>query len=452
MAGISIGRFVAFSLLLFPFPAYASCVVASSGFQNLITTILWLLGLSLIWAFFIRERKRQKKSKQNLKPASRKRYVLLVLGVLCFLALFIRHDISLYTGKVSFGERPYESYPCCSAKTIETNRNFSPEPIQCVGCRVCKDSVAFKPPIKLAQVLEDDMLPEGRQYLLSHLFPTGTDISTFENSLSSLGLKKMDPLCSQSGVDSSHYKKIGFTQYVDPVFSSVNNRMAIVADYAGDKKIASVNVDYVRSSVDHKAPLGALHDLADKGFEEAYHWLSIRYGFRGNKNIKNAPEHYFWQKVYSYFIASQREIYKNYDEKALQSDESFWVRVKRGKLFSKKRENPYQEWLNENLTKQEMQAIEEKAKAYLLEQPAFCASPYFQPIEKVINFIDLYKKAESGDADAQVNLAMMYLNGGTDVTPQKPEKAYEWLEKARSQGNTKAQPMIVEYGLEEPIK
>ncbi len=257
MKGISRAAFAALFLVIFFYPldAFASCVVASSGFANLLSTICWLLGLFFILAFLIKLIP-SKKAKRRKKSAGKAKYVFLCVGIVFIALPFIIHSYSLLPEVKRPNERSYESYPCCTAMRIERNRMFSPEPIQCVGCRQCPDSVAFKPPIEPEQVLKNDMLMEGRQYLFTHLFPVGTDIDIYEKTLSGLGLRKVNEFCSQpSKTFSAGDVQSAFIQYV-PAAMKNNQKIMISAWFDDRGKLVSINVERVRDSIDYKTPMG----------------------------------------------------------------------------------------------------------------------------------------------------------------------------------------------------
>src|SRR2546426_1549036 len=53
------------------------------------------------------------------------------------------------------------------------------------------------------------------------------------------------------------------------------------------------------------------------------------------------------------------------------------------------------------------------------------------------SFVESKKRADSGDADAQVNLGLLYAKG--EGVPQDFAQARQWYEKAATQGNAQAQ-------------
>src|SRR6059036_188545 len=53
------------------------------------------------------------------------------------------------------------------------------------------------------------------------------------------------------------------------------------------------------------------------------------------------------------------------------------------------------------------------------------------------SFVESKKRADSGDADAQVNLGQLYAKG--EGVPQDFPQARQWYQKAATQGNAQAQ-------------
>jgi TPR repeat protein len=58
--------------------------------------------------------------------------------------------------------------------------------------------------------------------------------------------------------------------------------------------------------------------------------------------------------------------------------------------------------------------------------------------------METIKKAESGDAEAQYQMAQWHTEGGAILVKKNPAKAAEWLNKAAAQGHEKAKQKLAE--------
>ncbi len=126
-----------------------------------------------------------------------------------------------------------------------------------------------------------------------------------------------------------------------------------------------------------------------------------------------------------------------------------WESVKKRLVRKRTKKKTYQEWLDENLTAAEKRRIEAKAREYVLSRQQVCSSRDFQPKKAVVDFVELYKKAEAGDESAQIDLARVYAEGLAETVQPSLDKAYKWLKPLAEKGDIKAQKLISDYGLEE---
>jgi len=434
------------AIILLPEKAYASCGVAVSGTAALISTIVFALALivfikGFFWGFKAYKNK-------EMSPEERRKGLFVHVGLFLFFIscpfLFkVAHLAEMIDG-------PASEAPCCSVETIQRdtyrdvrediykiNRLASHSAALC-GCYVCYDSAMFKPSLKIENLFDDEILVEGKEYLLGQLYPVGTDVNDFRLGLSKLGLKEVQSFC-QKPQDNGGF--VAFRIYLlryDSAWGVQNLQNIILAHHDGHRRILGIAIEVVPSRIYYDVPDESVLELAENNMISAQEELARRYGQYARKEKSDAPKSYFWHLVHEqHRAATMQDMPAEAKEKpSLVSD--WWKKVT---SFSFKKKRPtYIEWVSANLSSVEMQEIESEAQKWWSEHNhiEFCTPTNFQVVPEVREYISLSKAAEKGDSQSQYLLGLLYQEGRSGVVRQSAEKAHKWLSVAAAQGHESA--------------
>jgi hypothetical protein len=428
------------AVLCFGFPAHASCgpnVV--SGTLGLISTICYLFALIVFIKTLFWGAKAYKK--KEISSARKWRAMLIHIALLTF---FISVPLLLRVDGFYIVQRPDSSgKPCCSVERMEIDTARYRGERQAVhsaalcGCKICYESAMFKPALKIENLLNKEVIVEGKEYLLNHLYPVGTNINDFRRGLKELGLKEVQNFCRKSRDDEGF---AAFHIYM-PRNDGVGTREyqnIILAYHDSDARIHEIKIDVAPSGLYYDVPDEAVLELAENNMIDAQRELARRYGQYTIKGKSDVRKSYFWRQVHERHRAStMQDMPEQVQEKPSLVSE-WWDKVT-SFSFKKKRLPPptYMEWVSANLSSTEMKEIESEAQKWWSEHRhiEFCTPVNFEIVPEVKEYISLSKAAEKVDSQSQYLLGMLYHEGRSGVVRQSAEKAHKWLSAAAAQGH-----------------
>jgi hypothetical protein len=365
--------------------AFASCGVAVSGTTALMVTIVFALALIVFIKGFFWGVKAYKN--KEMSPEERRKGLFVHVGL--FLFFISCPFLFKVTNLAEMIDGPASEAPCCSVETIhrdtyrdvrediyKINRLASHSAALC-GCYVCYDSAMFKPSLKIENLFDDDILVEGKEYLLGQLYPVGTDVNNFRLGLSKLGLKEVQSFC-QKPQDNGGF--VAFRIYLlryDSAWGVQNLQNIILAHHDDHGRILGIAIEVVPSRIYYDVPSESVLELAENNMIDAQRELARRHGQYATKGKSDVRKSYFWHLIHeSHRAATMQDMQKVVQEKPSQISE-WWKKVT---SFSLEKKKPtYIEWVSANLSSVEMQEIESEAQKWWSEHNhiEFCTPTNF---------------------------------------------------------------------------
>lgn len=295
----------------------------------------------------------------------------------------------------------------------------------------------FKPALKIENLLNKEVIVEGKEYLLNHLYPVGTNINDFRRGLKDIGLKDIQNFCQKTRDDEGVAAFHIFMPRNDGIGTREYHNI-IIAYHDSDERIHGIRIDVAPSGLYYDVPDEAILELAENNMIDAQRELARRYGQYTIKGKSDVRKSYFWHHVYErHRAATMQEVAQ---EKPSQISE-WWKKVT-SFSFKKKRLPPptYMEWVSGNLSSTEMKEIESEAQKWWDDHGhiEFCTPTNFEIVPEVKEYISLSKEAEKGYGQFQYLLGLLYQEGRSGVVRQSAEKAHKWLSVAAAQGHEAA--------------
>lgn len=432
--------------------AYASCGAIISE------TVVWAVFLAYLLAFIVFIKflfvlfKAYKK--HILSSAGFRRraslYVILFL-MLAFFPFFLR--IAGFTTLQS----PYApDRPCCSALRVEAEtqsvlkgrqriREASHSAALC-GCQICYGSEMFNPSLKIERLFDEDVLVEGKEYLLNNLYPAGTDINDFRRDLKGLGLKEVRSLC-KNHVSDERYTAFHFYMNRHVTFGSAFIPNIILASHDAEGRMNNIVIEAVSPLNWYKVPEEVVQELAENNFPTAQEQLSNFYSPYVNNKKGDAEKSYFWYLVYNHHRAATMQSVPQYPG-ARPLLKEMWKKI--SSLSFKKKRNPrksYLEVVGEHLSPEQMSRIQSEASKWWGEHKhiEFCTPANFQVIPEIKEYMSLSVDAEKGDPQAQYALGLLYQKGVEGIVRQNNEKARKWFSAAAAQNHEDARAVLESF-------
>jgi|GEM_PF-6195398 len=346
--------------------------------------------------------------------------------------------------------------PCCSALRVEADtqsvlkgrqrmRVPSHSAALC-GCQICYGSEMFNPSLKIERLFDEDVLVEGKEYLLNNLYPAGTDINDFRRDLKGLGLKEVQSLCKNHASDEK-YTAFHFYMNRHVTLGSAFIPNIILASHDAEGRVNDIVIEAVPPLNWYKVPEEVVQELAENNFPTAQEQLSNFYSPYVNNKKGDAEKSYFWYLVYNHHrTATIQSVPQHPGARPLLKE--MWKKI--SSLSFKKKRNPrksYLEVVGEHLSPEQMSRIQSEASKWWDEHKhiEFCTPTNFQVIPEIKEYMSLSVDAENGDPQAQYALGLLYQKGVEGIVRQNNEKARRWFSAAAAQNHEDARAVLENF-------